>query len=78
MTKSRDYNLYQWELSGRQYLVMIDDKGFLFNCNPYLGTVFQTVISVAFKPPETSSRVTLAVLGIGFQPNPANVTFICE
>ncbi|MDD6536254.1 MAG: hypothetical protein PUF36_04790 [Prevotella sp.] len=33
------------------------------------GTVFQTVVCKSFYYPETSSRVTLAALGIGFQPN---------
>ena len=33
-----------------------------------LGTVFQTGIGIYFFNPETSSRVTLASLGIGFQP----------
>ena len=32
------------------------------------GTVFQTVTIIYFINPETSSRVTLATLGIGFQP----------
>ena len=33
-----------------------------------VGTVFQTAILVMFINPETSSQVTLALLGIGFQP----------
>ena len=33
------------------------------------GTVFQTAFLTTFYNPETSSRVTLASLGIGFQPN---------
>ena len=32
------------------------------------GTVFQTAVTVCCINPETSSRVTLASLGIGFQP----------
>ena len=32
------------------------------------GTVFQTAFLTACYNPETSSRVTLASLGIGFQP----------
>ena len=34
-----------------------------------IGTVFQTALLYLFFTPETSSRVTLASLGIGFQPN---------
>ena len=34
----------------------------------YFGTVFQTVLFCYSFYPETSSRVTLATLGIGFQP----------
>ena len=33
------------------------------------GTVFQTAVTICHGNPETSSRVTLAALGIGFQPN---------
>ena len=33
------------------------------------GTVFQTAVTISHGNPETSSRVTLASLGIGFQPN---------
>ena len=33
------------------------------------GTVFQTAFLTTCYNPETSSRVTLASLGIGFQPN---------
>ena len=33
------------------------------------GTVFQTAVTICHGNPETSSRVTLASLGIGFQPN---------
>ena len=33
------------------------------------GTVFQTAFLTTCYNPETSSRVTLAALGIGFQPN---------
>ncbi|MDY4843608.1 MAG: hypothetical protein SO154_06005 [Prevotella sp.] len=33
------------------------------------GTVFQTAVTICSTNPETSSRVTLAALGIGFQPN---------
>ncbi|MDY4844648.1 MAG: hypothetical protein SO154_11340, partial [Prevotella sp.] len=36
------------------------------------GTVFQTAFFLSFLNPETSSRVTLAALGIGFQPNLRN------
>ena len=32
------------------------------------GTVFQTAVTICSINPETSSRVTLASLGIGFQP----------
>ena len=31
------------------------------------GTVFQTAVTISHGNPETSSRVTLASLGIGFQ-----------
>ena len=44
-------------LSGRQYLIDL----FLF------GTVFQTAVNHFFIHPETTSRVTLASLGIVFQ-----------
>ncbi|MCI7496070.1 MAG: hypothetical protein MSA80_01640 [Prevotella sp.] len=33
------------------------------------GTVFQTAVLSMVINPETASRVTLALLGIGFQPN---------
>ena len=38
-------------------------------CFARWGTVFQTAITICHENPETSSRVTLASLGIGFQPN---------
>ena len=41
------------------YLLMFDQ----------CGTVFQTAVTICHGNPETSSRVTLASLGIGFQPN---------
>ena len=43
----------------------------LFGClvDWLIGTVFQTAPSLFHVIPETSSRVTLATLGIGFQPN---------
>ena len=37
------------------------------------GTVFQTAFLTTCYNPETSSRVTLASLGIGFQPNPPSM-----
>ena len=37
------------------------------------GTVFQTAVTISHGNPETSSRVTLASLGIGFQPNPPSM-----
>ncbi|MDY4991149.1 MAG: hypothetical protein SO071_08290 [Prevotella sp.] len=33
------------------------------------GTVFQTAVTICSINPETSSRVTLAALGTGFQPD---------
>ena len=41
------------------YLLMFDQ----------CGTVFQTAFLTTCYNPETSSRVTLSSLGIGFQPN---------
>ena len=38
-------------------------------CFARWGTVFQTAVTICHGNPETSSRVTLASLGIGFQPN---------
>ena len=55
------------ELSGRQYL--IDNSLSYFDVFACFGTVFQTVVSLCFKYPETSSRVTLASLGVVFQTN---------
>ena len=54
-------------LSGRQYLNEVDVN----SSSEYYrqGTVFQTAVLFIFINPETSSRVTLALLGIGFQPN---------
>ena len=37
------------------------------------GTVFQTAVTICSINPETSSRVTLVALGIGFQPNPPSM-----
>ena len=51
------YMKTQKKLSGRQYLIDL----FLF------GTVFQTAVNHFFIHPETTSRVTLASLGIVFQ-----------
>ena len=55
------------ELSGRQYL--IDNALTHLDVFVCLGTVFQTAVSLCFIYPETSSRVTLASLGIVFQTN---------
>ena len=55
------------ELSGRQYL--IDNALSYFDVFACFGTVFQTVVSLCFIYPETSSRVTLASLGVVFQTN---------
>ena len=55
------------ELSGRQYL--IDNALSYFDVFVCFGTVFQTVVPLCFIHPETSSRVTLAALGIVFQTN---------
>ena len=38
-------------------------------CFARWGTVFQTAVTICHGNPETSSRVTLASLGIGIQPN---------
>ena len=51
------YMKTQKKLPGRQYLIDL----FLF------GTVFQTAVNHFFILPETTSRVTLASLGIVFQ-----------
>ena len=55
------------QLSGRQYLNEVDVNS---NSEYYRqGTVFQTAVLLIFINSETSSRVTLALFGIGFQPN---------
>ena len=55
------------ELSGRQYL--IDNALTHLDVFVCFGTVFQTAVPPCIIYPETSSRVTLASLGIVFQTN---------
>ena len=63
------------ELSGRQYL--IDNALTHLDVFVCLCTVFQTVVPPCIIYPETSSRVTLASLGIVFQTNLVVWLFSC-